>query len=117
MTEISRTSARIWLSAWMTEARRRDLAHELYRQGDLDIGLLEDLLRRGLDAGAFKLIDTRAAVHRILTVLDGVVVRVSRRLDHQLRDEVDALVWSVVEREAGLEPGTLRPLPKPTGPE
>lgn len=113
MSEISRTSARIWLSAWMTEARRTDLAHELARQDDLDIELLENLLRRGLEAGVFRLPDARAAALRILTVLDGVVVRVSRRLDHQYREEVDALVWGVVEREVGFAPGTLRPVPRP----
>lgn len=115
MMEISRTSARIWLSAWMTEARRTDLAHELARQDDLDIGLLDELLSRGLEAGTFRLSDTRAAALRILTVFDGVVVRVSRRLDQQFREEIDALVWGVVEREVGLEPGTLGPLPILTG--
>lgn len=106
--DISRTSARIWLSAWMTEARRPDLAHELASQDERDVEVLHGLLRRGVTAGVFQVADTQTAAIRILTVVDGLVVRVSRR-DDDRRAEIDQLLWGVVEREAGLPSGSFEP--------
>jgi AcrR family transcriptional regulator len=108
MLEMTRSSARIWMSAWITGTRRADLAAEMVRQDQQDVALLADLLRRGQAVNAFRLDDPEASALRVLVVLDGITVQISRRS----RDElgfVSVLMWDTVEREVGLPIGTLRP--------
>ena len=108
MLEMSRASARIWMSAWVSGARRSDLAAELARQDQQDVDLLAGLLRRGVEADAFQSEDPHASALRIIVVLDGIMAQVARR-DRDDLDYLDAVLWDTVEREVGLPFGTLRP--------
>jgi AcrR family transcriptional regulator len=108
MLEMTRTSASMWLSAWVTGTRREDLAAEMARQDEQDIELLAELLERGRSTGTFLVIDPQAAALRVIVVLDGITVHMARR-DRADLAYVDSLMWDTVEREAGLPVGTLRP--------
>ncbi|WP_066941361.1 TetR/AcrR family transcriptional regulator [Microtetraspora fusca] len=101
-------NARIWMSAWVAAPRRPDLAREVDKQMIDGLDVLTDLLRRGHDAGVFRVSDPAASALRILVLVDGVLVQVSMRSETTYGD-VHALVWDTVEREVGLPLGSLRP--------
>ena len=108
--ENSHLVARVWMSAWVAAPRRPELAIEIDRHMLEGLDQLTALLRRGVDAGVFRLTDPRVSAFRILVLIDGILVQVSMRAEKTYGD-VDSLIWETVEREVGLPEGTLRTSP------
>jgi AcrR family transcriptional regulator len=97
----------LWLDAWAEAARRPLLRAASSRLNLAWAGLLEQAIRAGVAAGAFRCPDPTAAAWRILSITDGLALQV---VAHQtIVERSDMLTWAATaaEHELGLEAGAL----------
>ncbi|MBK6762605.1 MAG: TetR family transcriptional regulator C-terminal domain-containing protein [Micrococcales bacterium] len=81
-----------WMDAWSSSARHpavRDIAAKLNAGWQ---GLLEEILRAGVEAGEFDCPDPRASAWRLLALLDGLTIQVVAQTDGPGRADVEE--WS-----------------------
>ena len=75
-TPVAGDSWSIWIDAW-GEAQRNETLHAISREFDTAwVGLLQQIVERGVDAGEFVCSDSRGAANRIAALLDGLAVEV-----------------------------------------
>ncbi|WP_423058579.1 TetR family transcriptional regulator [Brevibacterium linens] len=105
--------ARLWLDAWRQAADRPILREVVIREMELDVADMEELVRAGVEANEFRIVDSPAKVAiRILALLDSQTVSSTVRtalsqstLDYPV---VSDMLVAHTERELGVAPGSLR---------
>jgi len=107
LEETSDAISLLWLDAWQASRNRPALRAEVTRQMAAWQADLAGLIARGVASGAFRCVDTAVAAVRILALIDGLSVQAAIRFSIGYASVQD-LVVETIERELGLESGTLR---------
>ncbi len=97
----------LWLDAWSEAARRPAIAATSRRLNLAWQALLEEVVRRGVAAGAFACADPSAAAWRLLSLVDGLALQVVAHRTTISAAEVVAWAATAAELELGLPPSSL----------
>ncbi|BCY11623.1 TetR/AcrR family transcriptional regulator [Actinoplanes sp. L3-i22] len=106
VTADTEPSAAVWLDAWGQARTNTALREEVNRRMLAGHRRVVDLLTAGVAEGAWSPADPDATAWRMLTLLDGVIVHVTLRVNVVVADTYRA-VATTMETELGLPPGTL----------
>lgn len=115
ITPETEPAAVIWLDAWSHARTNADLREEVNRQMLAGHRRVVELLAAGVAEGAYPAADLDAVAWRLLTLLDGVIVHTTLRVNVVLADTYRA-VAGLLENDLGLPAGTLGPAGRDAGP-
>ncbi|MDO8364865.1 MAG: TetR family transcriptional regulator C-terminal domain-containing protein [Actinomycetota bacterium] len=106
----------LWIDGW-GEALRNPMMRKISQELDeQSAGLVERVIRHGVDVGEFVCADPAAAATRLTSVVDGLAVQFAAHDGMMNRDQFIEHVRTLAAWEVGLTPGALRENDDPVSP-